>query len=30
MGFVPVFERAGFREIGREGRRRHVMQLALK
>jgi len=29
MGFVPVFERAGFSEIGRAGRRRHVMRLAL-
>ncbi|MGH7427699.1 MAG: GNAT family N-acetyltransferase [Candidatus Methylomirabilaceae bacterium] len=27
MGFVPVFEAAGFIEVGREGKRRHVMQL---
>jgi len=27
MGFVPVFEKAGFREVGRTGKRRHVMQL---
>lgn len=26
MGFVPMFEEAGFQEIGREGSRRHVMQ----
>jgi GNAT superfamily N-acetyltransferase len=26
MGFVPMFREAGFREIGREGSRRHVMQ----
>lgn len=26
MGFVPMFEEAGFHEIGREGSRRHVMQ----
>jgi GNAT superfamily N-acetyltransferase len=26
MGFVPLFEQAGFKEVGREGRRRHVMQ----
>jgi GNAT superfamily N-acetyltransferase len=26
MGFVPMFEEAGFKEIGREGSRRHVMQ----
>lgn len=25
MGFVPVFEKAGFREVGRAGTRRHVM-----
>lgn len=30
MGFVPVFQRAGFREVGREGIRRHVMRLALR
>ena len=29
MGFVPVFERAGFTEVGRAGKRRHVMRLAL-
>jgi GNAT superfamily N-acetyltransferase len=29
MGFVPVFEKAGFTEIGRAGHRRHVMRLAL-
>jgi GNAT superfamily N-acetyltransferase len=29
MGFVPVFERAGFQEVGREGIRRHVMRLYL-
>ncbi len=29
MGFVAMFERAGFREVGRAGLRRHVMQLAL-
>jgi GNAT superfamily N-acetyltransferase len=30
MGFVPVFEHAGFVEIGREGARRHVMRLAIR
>lgn len=29
MGFVPMFERAGFREVGRAGSRRHVMRLDL-
>jgi GNAT superfamily N-acetyltransferase len=29
MGFVPMFENAGFYEIGREGNRRHVMQRKL-
>lgn len=29
MGFVPAFERAGFEETGRAGKRRHVMQLGL-
>ncbi len=29
MGFVPMFERAGFREVGRAGTRRHVMRLSL-
>src|SRR4029077_14548102 len=27
MGFVPTFEAAGFREVGRVGSRRHVFQL---
>jgi GNAT superfamily N-acetyltransferase len=27
MGFVPVFEKAGFCEVARVGARRHVMQL---
>lgn len=26
MGFVPMFEEAGFREVGREGTRRHVVR----
>ncbi len=30
MGLVPVFEEAGFSEVGREGKRRHVMQLKLR
>jgi hypothetical protein len=30
MGFVPLFEGAGFREVGREGSRRHVMQRRLR
>jgi GNAT superfamily N-acetyltransferase len=30
MGFVPMFEEAGFEETGRVGTRRHVMQLALR
>jgi GNAT superfamily N-acetyltransferase len=30
MGFVPVFQRAGFQEVGREGIRRHVMRLELE
>lgn len=30
MGFVPVFEKAGFTDVGREGKRRHVMQLTLR
>jgi GNAT superfamily N-acetyltransferase len=30
MGFVPVFEKAGFAEVGREGKRRHVMQLKVR
>ena len=29
MGFVPAFERLGFEAVGREGKRRHVMRLAL-
>jgi hypothetical protein len=29
MGFVSLFERVGFTEIGRAGTRRHVMRLAL-
>lgn len=29
MGYVPAFARAGFSETGREGTRRHVMQLEL-
>jgi GNAT superfamily N-acetyltransferase len=29
MGFVPAFERAGFRETGREGKRRHIMQFGI-
>lgn len=29
MGFVPVFQRAGFTAHGREGTRRHVMHRAL-
>lgn len=29
MGFVPLFEAAGFREVGRAGNRRHVMRLEL-
>jgi GNAT superfamily N-acetyltransferase len=30
MGFVPMFQEAGFHEIGREGSRRHVMQRQLR
>jgi len=30
MGFVPFFEAAGFREVGRAGTRRHVMRLDLR
>ncbi|MEW6264495.1 MAG: GNAT family N-acetyltransferase [Thermodesulfobacteriota bacterium] len=30
MGFVPTFEKAGFREVGCAGTRRHVMQLKVK
>jgi hypothetical protein len=29
MGFVGLFERAGFKAIGRAGTRRHVMRLSL-
>jgi hypothetical protein len=29
MGHVPAFERAGFTEVGRVGKRRHVMRRAL-
>lgn len=29
MGFIPAFERLGFKEIARAGSRRHVMRLAL-
>ena len=29
MGHVPAFARAGFAEVGRVGKRRHVMRLAL-
>lgn len=29
MGFVSVFEEAGFRELGRAGKRRHVVRLDL-
>ncbi|MBI3158259.1 MAG: GNAT family N-acetyltransferase [Chloroflexi bacterium] len=30
MGFVPVFEEAGFEEVGRAGYRRHVMRLRIR
>lgn len=30
MGFVPAFQAAGFRETGRAGTRRHVMQLKVR
>jgi GNAT superfamily N-acetyltransferase len=30
MGLVPMFETAGFREVGRAGSRRHVMRLDLE
>ena len=29
MGFVPAFERLGFKAIGKAGSRRHVMRLSL-
>jgi len=30
MGFVPLYEQAGFQEVGRAGTIRHVMQLKIK
>jgi GNAT superfamily N-acetyltransferase len=30
MGFVPAFEAAGFREVGRAGTRRHVFRLTIR
>jgi len=30
MGFVPLFEGAGFEEVGREGTRRHVVRLRVR
>jgi len=30
MGFVPMFKKAGFCEVGRAGTRRHVMQLKVE
>lgn len=30
MGFVDLFRRAGFKEVGKAGARRHVMRLGLK
>jgi GNAT superfamily N-acetyltransferase len=30
MGFVPMFERAGFKEVGPAGSRRHVMRRATR
>lgn len=30
MGFVPMFTEAGFRETGREGKRRHVVRRSLR
>lgn len=30
MGFIPVFEAAGFSEVGRAGKRRHIMQLKVR
>jgi GNAT superfamily N-acetyltransferase len=30
MGFIPMFEEAGFTETGREGTRRHVMRKKLR
>ncbi|HJR76985.1 MAG TPA: GNAT family N-acetyltransferase [Nitrospiraceae bacterium] len=30
MGFVSMFEKAGFRQVGRQGTRRHVMQRKLR
>jgi hypothetical protein len=29
MGFADLFETAGFREVGRAGKRRHVVRLDL-
>lgn len=29
MGFLPTFEKAGFTECGREGKRRHIMRLPI-
>jgi ribosomal protein S18 acetylase RimI-like enzyme len=29
MGFVPMFRETGFKELAREGKRRHIMQLSL-
>jgi hypothetical protein len=29
MGFVPVFEEAGFKDVGMAGVRRHVLRLAV-
>jgi GNAT superfamily N-acetyltransferase len=30
MGFMPVFEKAGFAEVGRAGSRRHVMRIKVR
>jgi len=30
MGFVSTFKNSGFREVGRAGKRRHIMRLELK
>ena len=30
MGFLPMFEQAGFRAVGREGTRRHVVRRRLR
>jgi GNAT superfamily N-acetyltransferase len=29
MGFVPLFKAAGFRKVGKSGKRRHIVQLVL-